>query len=258
MNTLSSTILTIGAFSLNALAATVDLFFCVPIFGRLAKWGWNILATFVHLPFGLIEWGILGKKLDKKLRLAVVLFADGPNNPIVNKQEVIDQLKRMAILYKEKANIKVKSAKSNASQEPSEDWITIYEKPASSKMLNVGCNKFAFGQDLWLTGMMFQFTALTRLFYTNFLRIIGYGSPIVVYIVEDIENFNGCSIGLLTDYVTIDCKGVVSIPHEIGHACNLFHVEDEENLMHKQGSEKSKLTDKQAAIMRASRHVTFL
>jgi hypothetical protein len=263
MKTLSSTLLTIGAFPFNALAAVIDLFFCIPIIGRFAKWGWNGFTTLLHIPAGLVEWALMtrGIKPEKKLRLAVVLFSDETEPPMPYTQEVITQLDRMVDLYKDKANIKVISANSSASEKPSKDWITIYKKPASSKMLDVGCNEYAFGQDLWLSGMMFQFTTLTRLFYTNFRRIIGYGSPIAVFIVDNIQDFLGCSIGLLTDYVTISHKkekGIVSIPHEVGHACNLLHVKDEENLMHPHGCEKGKLTDRQIAIMRASRHVTFI
>jgi hypothetical protein len=261
MNTVSSTILTIGAFPFNALAAVIDLFFCIPVIGRLGKWGWNIVATLAHAPFGLIEWAFLamGKKPEKKLKLAVVLYTKEDGLPYADTSKVIEQLEHTAKLYKDKANIKVSSAKATASEAPSEDWITIHEYPPSEKVLKVGCNKYAFGQDLWVTGTMYQFTALTKLFHTNFRRIIGYGSPVVVYIVEDIHEFSGCSIGPLSDYVTIDSKGLVSIAHEVGHACTLFHENnDEDNLMHPKGSEKTKLTTKQIAMMRASRHITFI
>jgi hypothetical protein len=245
----------------NALAAPVDLVFCIPIIGRLVKWAWNLILTILHLPFGMIEWVFLAKgyKPAKKLKLSFVLFTDEKGIPVINASQVVEQIEQTAAFYKDKANILVQSANSDASDLPAEDWIYLYKNPPPPRINRVGCNMIAFREDLWLTGMTFQFTALTRLFHTNFRRIIGYGSPIVVYIVKDVADFRGCSLGPLTDYVTVDCKGLVCMTHEIGHACTLFHEnEDTENLMHPAGCEKNNMTTKQIAIMRASRHVTFM
>jgi hypothetical protein len=261
MKALYTTLRSAVIFPFNALATPIDLVFCIPGIGRIVKWVWNVIVTLLHLPFGLIEWAFLtkGYKPEKKLKIGIVLFSKEPNNPVVETQKVVAQLKKTSALFREKANIRILSAKSSASEEPAEDWITIYKKPPSKKVLNVGCNKYAFRQDLWVTGMMFQFMALTRLFYTNFQRIIGYGSPIVIFIVEDVDGFRGCSLGPLTDYVTVDRKGLVCMTHELAHACNLFHYnDDEENLMHPKGCEKTTLTTKQIALLRASRHVTFI
>ncbi len=245
----------------NALAAPVDLVFSIPIVGRIVKWAWNLILTILHLPFGVIEWIFLtkGHKPAKKMKLAVVLFTDKDDNPVVQASQVIEQIKQTVDFYKDKANILVQSANPSASDLPAEDWIYISKKTPSKRINWVGCNLIAFREDLWLTGMSFQFMALSRLFHTNFRRIIGFGSPIVVYIVEDVAGFRGCSLGPLTDYVTVDSKGLVCMTHEIGHACTLFHEnEDTENLMHPKGCEKTKLTTKQIAIMRASRHVSFI
>jgi hypothetical protein len=246
-------------FPFNLITAPIDLVFCVPFFGRLMKWVWNTILTIFHIPIGLIEWAFLikGHKPEKRLRLSIVTNKNG--NPVAEPNEVVKHLEETAALYKEKANILVQSAKFNASPNPSLDWIYIYKNPSPQRVNQVGCNKAALWEDLWITGSNFQFTAITHLFHTNFLRIIGYASPVVVYIVEDVKGFLGCSLGPFTDYVTIAGKGLICIAHEIGHACNLVHEnKDKENLMHPLGCKKSTLTTKQIAFLRASRHVTFL
>jgi len=227
----------------------------------MMKGVWNMVLTFLHIPVGLIEWAFLvkGHKPVKRLRLSIVINTDKNGIPIVEPNEVVKHLEKTVTLYKEKANIQIKSTRFNASPNPSLDWIDIQKSPSPQRVNQVGCNKTAFWQDLWLTGAAFQFTTLSRFFHTNFLRIVGYGSPIIVFVVEDVKGFLGCSLGPFTDYVTVAGKGLICMAHEIGHACNLVHKhKDKENLMHPLGCRNSTLTTKQIAFMRASRHVTFL
>ena len=248
-------------FPFNLIAAPVNLVFCIPIVGRLMKWAWNMFLTILYIPFGLIEWVLLikGYKPEKRLRLSIVVNTDKNGGPVVETSQVVKQLEDTVALFKDKANILVQSANFNASLKPSLDWIYIHKNPSPQRVNRVGCNKTALWEDLWITGTTFQFTALTRLFHTNFWRIIGYGSPIVVYVVEDVKGFLGCSLGPFTDYVTVSGKGVICMAHEIGHACNLIHEhQDKSNLMHPLGCRNNTLTTEQIAFMRASRHVTFI
>jgi hypothetical protein len=248
-------------FPFNLIATPVDLVFCIPCIGRLTKWVWNIILTILHIPFGLIEWALLTKgfKPEKKLRLSIVVNTDENGKPVADPSQVVKQLEYTTALFKDKANILVQSAKLKSSSKPSLDWIYLYKNPSLPRVNRVGCRQVAIWEDLWLTGMSFQFTTLTQLFHTNFLRIIGYGSPVVVFVVEDIKGFLGCSLGPITDYVTVAGKGLICMAHEIGHACNLVHEhQDKENLMHPFGCRKTILTTKQIAFMRASRHVTFI
>jgi hypothetical protein len=86
--------------------------------------------------------------------------------------------------------------------------------------------------------------------------------PITVFIVKEITGKIGCSLGPLTDYVTLSIKGVSSkstLAHELGHCCGLLHRDDEiENLMYP-GKERTdnKITGWQKYIARTSRHCTF-
>jgi hypothetical protein len=91
--------------------------------------------------------------------------------------------------------------------------------------------------------------------------VTGYGAPVTVFIVRSISTRNGCSLGVLTDYVTVEAKTLKRtrrlLIHEIAHACGLWHSRDEMNLMMpKEPGEQ--LAGWQAATLRSSRHVTYL
>jgi hypothetical protein len=86
--------------------------------------------------------------------------------------------------------------------------------------------------------------------------------PITIFIVRDITGKIGCSLGPLTDYVTLSIKGVASestLAHEIGHCCGLLHRDDTpDNLMYPQGSRTdNKVTGWQKFAVRNCRHCTF-
>ena len=86
--------------------------------------------------------------------------------------------------------------------------------------------------------------------------------PITIFIVRDISGKIGCSLGPLTDYVTLSIKGVASestLAHELGHCCGLLHRDDEiDNLMYPDDSRtNNNITRWQKYVVRTSRHCTF-
>ncbi|MBL7694076.1 MAG: hypothetical protein JNK91_04475 [Ferruginibacter sp.] len=94
--------------------------------------------------------------------------------------------------------------------------------------------------------------------------------PITIFIVRDIEGKIGCSLGPLTDYVTIGTtpttgpnpiSGVSSeynMAHELGHCCGLlFHSDDMKNLMYPDHGRDNNVKSWQKALVRTSRHCTF-
>jgi predicted Zn-dependent protease len=72
---------------------------------------------------------------------------------------------------------------------------------------------------------------------------------------------DGCSLGPLTDYVTVAFKESITrtLAHELGHACNLWHYDDPDNLMTpgRSGGVGYSLSRVQKALVRMSRHVTY-
>jgi len=83
------------------------------------------------------------------------------------------------------------------------------------------------------------------------------GAPLIVFVVRGIEGFGGCSLGPLSDYVAVMPNRLICIAHELGHACNLPHTKDPGNLLHHARCDQPRLSAGQAAVLRASRHVSY-
>ena len=98
----------------------------------------------------------------------------------------------------------------------------------------------------------------------------------MIFVVEDLDGFGGCSIGWLSDYVTVKTRSLRTAAHEIGHACNLLHPKQKKqdqdhdhdhshpeeepiNLMDPKSPRFSKVALRpwQIALLRSSRHVTL-
>jgi hypothetical protein len=56
--------------------------------------------------------------------------------------------------------------------------------------------------------------------------------------------------------VVAEAGNPICIAHELGHSCNLWHVDIDDNLMNPSCGRK-KLKWWQVSIMRSSRHVTY-
>jgi hypothetical protein len=85
------------------------------------------------------------------------------------------------------------------------------------------------------------------------------GAPLMVMPVASVEEgiLAGCSLGFLVDYVTVRGEQPICLAHEIGHACNLLHLAEPMNLMNPTCGGLH-LTRWQVALLRLSRHVTYL
>jgi hypothetical protein len=84
--------------------------------------------------------------------------------------------------------------------------------------------------------------------------------PVTVFVVRDVEGTKGCSLGPLTDYVTLDTAGVKiasTMAHEVGHACSLWHSGSQSNLMFHDDNRGDGVKWFQKNLLRSSRHVTY-
>ena len=251
----------------NFIAALVDLVFCIPFLGRLLKWLWNSVITFFHFLIGLVEFGLwkLGYRPEKKFRVGFLILCDEEGKPLVETEKVIPAVKKAQQIY-EQAHIQIIPAYPVPKKLPesgvlpeAELWVRTMPTKAAKRILEVDCNFPAFIQDFGLPGYNYQSLILTNFFESGIRRITGYGSPVTVMIVRNIGKFAGCSIGWFSDYVTVKYRHLFTTAHELGHACNLLHREDENNLMHPRSGRQEQiiLTNWQIAMIRSSRHVTL-
>ena len=251
----------------NFIASLVDLFFCIPFLGRVFKWLWNSVITLIHFLVGLIEFLLwrLGFRPVKKFRIGFIILRDQENNPLTTPQNVLPAVEKAQEIFKQ-AHVEVipafplaKKLSESGEADKNSAWFRTLPIPAAGRILEVDCNLPAFWQDFGLPGAIFQYQTLGMFFDSGFRRLTGYGAPVTVFVVQEIRGFAGCSLGWISDYVTVEHKHLFTTAHELGHACNLMHRHDKANLMHPSSGKQATilLTDWQIAMLRASRHITL-
>jgi len=129
--------------------------------------------------------------------------------------------------------------------------------------LVVGCDAGGFFGDWWLAGSYFEFAGATCKRKDSFRRVIGLGSEILVFIVQDVTpaNTNGCSFTSTHNYVVVEAKPTDQdfvAAHEIGHACWLTHDGGTGNLMNSSTpAANPTLTGLQISVVRWSKHCVY-
>lgn len=135
--------------------------------------------------------------------------------------------------------------------------IEFIKEPAPPAALDVGCNLGALEDEFGEAGEFFA----NHLAGWNVVPIL-LSFPITVFIVSNVDGKQGCSLGPLTDYITVDLDGAnpanpTLMAHEIGHACNLWHSGSKSNLMYKEHDRGDGVKWFQKNLFRSSRHVTY-
>ena len=255
----------------SALAFIVELFFMIPVLGRILKWIWNIVLTVVSVIVGLPDFlvGLIGILPEKKLRICVVILRDEMGEELTDPGSVVPLLQNAIDIFRREANVRIipsapfqfDSAFADR-ERATEDWVHTQTRGSNdSSLIDVDCDLGATGEDLLRVGTSFESLASTECFYSNARRVLGIGAPVVVFIVRNVagKDQSGCSLGPLSDYVTVEANRPPDsdiIAHELGHACNLCHVDDRNNLM-ALGRTDNRLTRFQVAWLRQSRHVAY-
>lgn len=211
--------------------------------GRLIAEASNRLVGGADLLANLAGW-----QLPKNLRLRVVILRDEMGQALAEPQAVLPSILELSAIFRRVAAVRLL---------PADPMLITVGQPSPAAALDVHCEDGAWQEDFGPAGAYFR-----RLCAKNVPgRLLGYGEPITVFIVRQISNKGGCSLGLLTNYVTLKASTLsrshTLLAHEVGHACGLLHRPDKPNLMYPNGPGKE-LTTWQAAILRNSRHVTYL
>jgi hypothetical protein len=218
----------------------------------------NVGAEAVNRALGLpgLVANLSGVESRKRLRVrAVILSAPaegeaGPagGGPLASEEKVRDALCEADEIFRREANTELFWG----------DWprIRTTRDPAPDYALDVSCGTGSWTQDLGRAGAYFRKLLAAQDGNPSSARsVVGYGEPIAVFVVRDVAGKAGCSLGPLSNYVTVDRVRGRLIAHELGHCCGLWHVEDAGNLM-RPAADSGAMTRAQRAVFRNSRHVT--
>jgi hypothetical protein len=212
--------------------------------------GMRLVVTAIGIGLGVFDLflGFIGWP-RKKLRLHIFILAD-PNGPIVDPA---DPDLTTAVDF---ARNTLK-ARFNVEMVPySRNLIEVIKEPAPSAALTVDCGLIAaLREDFTEAGEFFA----KHLAGWNGIPISTI-FPITVFIVSNVVDKQGCSLGPLTDYIIVDPDGVANptlMIHEIGHACNLWHSWTKSNLMFADFDRGDGVKWFQKNLLRSSRHITY-
>jgi hypothetical protein len=267
VNAVLVTLESILGWVLSALAFVVELIFSIPFVGRLLKWIWNVVIEIVWNLVGIGDFvlGLIGIRPEKKLRICVIVLRDEKGVEVASPASVVPHIQNAIDIFRAEANVRVipvgpfqYDSGFADDERASTEWVHVVDGPSDSEILDVECGVDAAGEDLTTVGSRFELLMSTMCFYGNWRRVVGYGAPVTVFVTRTVgDTFRlGCSLGPLSDYVTIEGGNPICVPHELGHACNLWHVGGATNLMN-ESCGRRELDWWQISILRNSRHVTY-
>jgi hypothetical protein len=218
---------------------------------------WNGLKWAIHRIFGIFEMigSFFGFMPTKKLKVKVVILLDAQKQPIASRADVDKAVSLAKEVFKDQAHVRIISPTG-----PDELIVGIHPEPAPEFVMNPLCDGGGFGQVFTRVGRWFRRHSAR----THAGSYLGYGSPATIFVVNDVQKKNGCFIGVATDYGYIDgdalgrSEGVLlTLAHELGHACDLFRHKDRTLMESGPGTRSRRLTRRQRAIVRSSPRVTF-
>jgi hypothetical protein len=212
----------------------------------------NVLREAVNRVVGLPEvlGTLAGSRRSKKLRLAVVILRDERGQPVASAADVQRAVAEAQRVLHEQAAIELVAAR--------EPLVTTLEGPAPASALDAPCAEGSWHADFGAGGGYYRDHAIRN---GAAALVTGSGAPITVFVVRNVLGKAGCSLGPLTDYLSIDGGALRTrllrvLAHELGHACGLPHAGDAANLMHPTAVGE-RLVPWQIAVLRSSRHVTY-
>jgi hypothetical protein len=212
-------------YILNGVGAFIELIFSIPYVGRFLRWIWSLAMTLVSAMLSALDiFGyFLGIRPQKKLRVCGIILIDEAGNRVAQVADVLVEINRAIDLYFRETNIRImKSAPWQFSTgfmrpaEADESWLETYSPMNPAGMLDTSC---AAGhlEDLGVVGSERQLVSLSRCAWGNWRRVLGFGAPVVIFVVRTIgavapatptagtfiAGTAGCGLGPFADYVTL-------------------------------------------------------
>ena len=209
--------------------ARVTIRIIVEVFHRVVI---NIFDTL----FGFFGWP------EKKLRIKIFILQDPQTNALISPAELDTAVEYTKRSFKKNFNTRLLPL------ENKQPFAEVLQKKPPHEVLYTKGSIGALEEEFKIAGSFFA-SNLSGLFY-----------PVTAFVVLDIDHASGCSLGPLSDYVTLDpvgAKNASTLAHEIAHACGLWHQRAKSNLLWRTFSRGDEVKWWQKNIFRSSRHVTY-
>jgi hypothetical protein len=186
--------------------------------------------------FGFLNWP------EKKLHVMIFILQDEQTNAVASPADLDTAIEYAKRSFQKNFNTRLLPSK------PGQPFAEVLQKKVPHEVLYTKGSVGALVEEFKSPGNFFA-SNLSGLFY-----------PVTAFVVLNIDHAAGCSLGPLTDYVTLDpdgAKNPSTLAHEIAHACGLWHVRSKSNLFWRTFSRGDEVNWWQKNIFRSSRHVTY-
>ena len=185
--------------------------------------------------FGFLNWP------GKKIRIQIFILRDPDGNAVISSTDLdasIDYAKR---IFKKHFNVTVLAHHKGS-------FAELVPTIPPIEVLNTKGGPAALREEFKIAGSYFG-SNLSGVLY-----------PVTIFVVIKIRGASGCSLGPMSDYVTLDpfgAKQTSVLAHELAHACGLWHINDKANLLYPYNKRGDEVKWWQKNIFRSSRHVTY-
>ena len=194
----------------------------------------RLLMNIFDTLFGFLNWP------KKKLRIKVFILINGQGKPVISPSDLQGAIEYAKRSFLKNFNIEL-MAHGNG-------FVEILYENASAETLYTKGGIGALQEEFKIAGSFFADHLSGRVY------------PVTAFVVIAISNATGCSLGPISDYITLNPEGAgnaSTLSHELAHACGLWHLNERSNLLWRFNNRGDKVKWWQKNVFRASRHVTY-